>query len=206
MSTAIFNFNGTQTNIQCQKDQKMKDICRKFASKVQISFDKLIFLYGGNTIDFELSFEKQANSIDLKNNKINVLAFIFDNCDESKLNDMEKNKKITTENIRDIMKEDLKKKGKELLSKHLDGRSYKEDKVELWIKNILDECEKYFKDKYPSYYFFMFCNVCSKNTFYYKNSRGIYVNSKEGSIDPFFKTDDIYSSLELLFFKSFNSE
>ena len=103
MSLAIFNFNGTQTTIQCTNNQKMKDICQKFATKAQINFEKLFFIYGGNIIsDFELSFGKIANSIDLKNNKINILAYEQVDC-EKKLNEMEKNKKLTDENVRDII-------------------------------------------------------------------------------------------------------
>ena len=207
MSLAIFNFNGTQTTIQCTNNQKMKDICQKFATKAQINFEKLFFIYGGNIIsDFELSFEKIANSIDLKNNKINILAYEQVDCNEKKLNEMEKNKKLTEENVRDIIKEDLKKKGQELLYKHLDGRNYKEDKVDLWIKIILDEYEKYLKEKYSSYYFFIFCFVCSINTLFCEESRSISVLSKETSYSSPFKTDDIFSSLDFFFFKTFDSK
>ena len=102
MSQAIFNFNGTKITIQCTKGQKMKDICQKFSIKAQINFGNLLFIYGGNIIsNFELSFEEQANSIDLQNNKINILAYEYNNCNENKLNEMEKNKKLTNENIRD---------------------------------------------------------------------------------------------------------
>ena len=202
MSQAIFNFNGTETTIQCTKDQKMKDICQKFSIKAQINFDNLFFIYGGNIIsNFELTFEQQANSIDLKNNKIKVLVYECNNCDENKLNEMEKNKKLTNENIRDIIKEDLKKKGQELLIKHLDGRNYKEDKVDIWIKNILNEFEKYFKEKYSSYYLFFFCFVCSKKTFFYKDNRIICVSSKETNGNSIFKSNEIYSCLEFLFLK-----
>ena len=205
MSKAIFNYNGIETTIQCKNDQTMKDICQKFSTKIQINLDKLLFLYNGKIIDFDLSFEKQANSIDLKNNNINILAYEYNDCNEKKLNEMGKNKKLTDENIRDIMEEDLVKKGKELLSKHLDGRNYIEDKVEEWIKNILDEYEKYFKEKYPSYNLFMFCSVCSKSTYFNRNKASICVSSKEESVSSIFKTDDIFSCLDLFFFKAFKS-
>ena len=205
MSIARFNFNGIQTIIQCTKTQKMKDICQNFASKVQINFNNLIFLYGGKIIDLELTFEKQANAIDINNNEINVLVYEYEKCDEIKLNELEKNSKITNENIRDIMKEDLKKKGKDLLVKHLDGRTYKEEKVDEWMKNILDEYENYFKQKYPSYYSFMFLDICSKDTYFYIDYHYICVSSKETTFSCQFITDALYSCINLFFFKSFNS-
>ena len=46
-----------------------------------------------------------------------------------------------------------------------DGRTFIESKVDGWIKMIIDDFEKYFKEKYPSYYYFLFCNVSSKKTY-----------------------------------------
>ena len=35
MSIAVFTFKGTVTKIQCFKEDKMKNICYKFASKIE---------------------------------------------------------------------------------------------------------------------------------------------------------------------------
>jgi len=183
----------------------MKEICQSFATKAQLNFEKLIFIYGGTIIDYELSYEKQANSTDIKNNLIKILAYEFENCNEKKLNEMAKNDKLTETNIKDIISKDLRNKGKELLSKHLDGRSYKEDKVDKWIKTILDECEQYFKEKYLSYHLFMLCDVCSKDTYFYTNKSGLLNLSKERYIFSIFKTEELFSCIHLFFFKDFIS-
>ena len=64
MSRIIFNYNGETIVIQCQKEEKLKEICEKFAIKIQIDLNKLFFLYNGNQIDKELTFEKQINEKD----------------------------------------------------------------------------------------------------------------------------------------------
>ena len=204
MSKAIFIFNGTQTMIQCNNNEKMKEICQKFATKAQLKFDKMFFIYGGNKVDYELTYERLANSIDFKNKSINVLAYELDNCSEKKLEDMGKKNNLTKENIRDIISEDLKIKGKELLIKHLDGRIYKEDKVNEWIENILNDCENYFKEKYSSYHLFMLCEVCSINTYFNGSSKGLLA-SQENYVFPVFKTDELFSRFHLFFFTNFTS-
>ena len=70
MAKVIFSFNGIQTIIQCLKEDKMKNICNKYASKINININSLIFIYGGNQINYELSFQEQANSIDKKRNEM----------------------------------------------------------------------------------------------------------------------------------------
>lgn len=68
MSTVIFIFDGVDTKIQCLKDDKMKNIFQKFSSKIHINIKTLLFLYNGDIINFELSFQNQANSFDKINN------------------------------------------------------------------------------------------------------------------------------------------
>ena len=77
------------------------------------------------------------------------------------------------QNIKEIIISDLKTKAYELLVKHLDGRNYNETKVEIWIEAILIDFENYFKEKYPNYYLFQFCAVCSINSSFYNNSSNI---------------------------------
>ena len=74
MSKVIFIFNGLETNIQCSKEDKMKDICNKLASKIQFNIDDLYFIYEANQIDFEKTFNQQANSIDKKRNEMSIFV------------------------------------------------------------------------------------------------------------------------------------
>ena len=75
MAKVIFTYNGTEIAIQCAKNDKMNDICERFSTKVDKSMNSLLFLYGGNKINFELTFKQQANSIDKNNNQMNILVY-----------------------------------------------------------------------------------------------------------------------------------
>ena len=76
---ASFTLDGCEIIIQCSKEDKMKDICQKYATKVKVNINSLIFLYGGNQIKFELRFKDQANSIDNNNNRMSILVYKSDN-------------------------------------------------------------------------------------------------------------------------------
>ena len=77
MSNAIviFTFEGINIKIQCSTDDLMKDICQKYANKIQRNVNSLIFLYGGSNLNFQLSFKEQANIIDKERNEMNVLVY-----------------------------------------------------------------------------------------------------------------------------------
>ena len=64
----------------------MKDIFKKYESKIGSDITNLFFIYNGNKINEELMFEEIINSSDIKENTINILVF-------------EKNEQIKKENI-----------------------------------------------------------------------------------------------------------
>ena len=70
---AIFTFNGINTIIQCNKDDKIKDICYKYVNKIGIDINLIYFLYNGMQIDLDLN--QKANIIDKEKNEINILVF-----------------------------------------------------------------------------------------------------------------------------------
>ena len=74
-SKAIFVYNGSTTIIQCNLNDKMKEICQKFSSKLQIDLNNLFFLYNGNKINNELTFQQLINKLDSNKNEMNILAF-----------------------------------------------------------------------------------------------------------------------------------
>ena len=98
----IFDLNDIKVSIQCSQEDKIKDICQKYATKIESNINSLLFLYGGNQINMELKFKEQANIIDINNKEMNVLVykkgnndFICPNCN--------KKIKLNTENIDDII-------------------------------------------------------------------------------------------------------
>ena len=44
-ANAIFTLDGSNYIIQCSKEDKMRDICQKYAIKMNINMNSLIFLY-----------------------------------------------------------------------------------------------------------------------------------------------------------------
>ena len=70
-----FNFNSSNTTIECKVDEKMKDIFEAFKLKVNAKDKKLIYKYNGIIMkDEELTFNELANSEDKKRGKINILV------------------------------------------------------------------------------------------------------------------------------------
>ena len=74
-ASVIFNFQGVDIRIQCSKEEKMKDICQKLATKIERNVNSLVFLYGGSNLNFQLSFKDQANIIDKERNEMKVLVY-----------------------------------------------------------------------------------------------------------------------------------
>ena len=70
-----FTLDCINLTIQCTPEDKIKDICNKYATKINDNINSLIFLYGGNQMNMELSFKEQANSIDRNNKEMRVLVY-----------------------------------------------------------------------------------------------------------------------------------
>ena len=70
MSEIIFIYEGSNISIQCNKNQKLKDICNNLSLKINEDINSLLFLYGGN----KLNLDKTLNEI-TKENKINILVY-----------------------------------------------------------------------------------------------------------------------------------
>ena len=52
----------------------MKDICLQFATKIKVNINLLIFLYGGNQMNLELTFKEQACPLDYQKKEMNILV------------------------------------------------------------------------------------------------------------------------------------
>ena len=70
MSEIIFIYDGRSMTIQCNINQKMKDICINLSNKINTDINSLTFLYGGMI----LNLEKKFNEI-TKENKITILVY-----------------------------------------------------------------------------------------------------------------------------------
>ena len=74
MSRVLFDYNGTNVTIQCTKEEKMASICLRFSQKSLVDINNFIFLYKGNTINKELTFQEQINNEDKASNEMKILA------------------------------------------------------------------------------------------------------------------------------------
>ena len=89
MAEAEFNFEGKLLIIQFNSDEKMEDIIKKFVTKVDKKREDLIFMYGGEIIKRNLTFNEIANESDKARNKISILVSNILNNDISIINQNE---------------------------------------------------------------------------------------------------------------------
>ena len=69
MAEILFQYEGQNITIQCNKNQKMFDTCKILANKIKINIESLIFLYEDN----QINLDKIYNEI-TKENKINIFV------------------------------------------------------------------------------------------------------------------------------------
>ena len=74
MAEAIFNYEGNITTIQCEMNEKMKDIIDRFLIKLEKKENNLYYLYNGTQINYELTFNEQANDIDKNRKQMNIIV------------------------------------------------------------------------------------------------------------------------------------
>ena len=77
----IFNLDGIDINIPCSTEDKIKDICQKYVTKIESDINSLLFLYGGNQMNMELRFKEQAKLMDLDRKEMKVLVYKKENDD-----------------------------------------------------------------------------------------------------------------------------
>ena len=74
MAEIEFLYNGTQTLIQCNQNDKFIDILSKFLDKTKLNPDNLCFLYSGKLIENkEQTFEEISNNADKERNKMSII-------------------------------------------------------------------------------------------------------------------------------------
>ena len=76
MTEVVFSFNGSNTIIQCDRNETIRNIINKFGIKLQKDTNNLYYIYSGDSINdkLDLTFEQIANENDKGRNKMNVLV------------------------------------------------------------------------------------------------------------------------------------
>ena len=151
MAEVQFIYNGVNTTIQCQLNEKMKDICRKFKDKENLNNLNLHYSYSGNLgINGELNFEEIANREDKLRKKMSII--VFDNLIDIKEQetDIIKSKYIICPECKEHIRIDIKDYK---INLHNCKKGHK-------IENILlDEFEESQNINRKD----IICNICKKN-------------------------------------------
>ena len=71
----IFSLDGIDSTIQCTKEEKLKDICLKYATKLDKKLNTLLFLYERKQIDLDLNFIQLANQDDKIRNEMKISVY-----------------------------------------------------------------------------------------------------------------------------------
>ena len=74
MNKVDFTYNDDKFFVQCNNEDKMKDIISKFLSKCGKERKNIVFLYNGLIINEELAFNQCCNRLDRSRNYMNVLV------------------------------------------------------------------------------------------------------------------------------------
>ena len=135
--------------IECSNEDKMKDICQKYATKIKTNIDSLIFLYKGSQINFELTFSNQADSIDRNNGKMKILVNKKKNSqfNSPKNKDSSKDYNNTSKNNIEVLK---KVKSKYIVDIFF---SYIDEKIKLKIVKYNKHLQKIINIKLINYKF-----------------------------------------------------
>ena len=75
MSKVVFIFEGSRIEILCSEEEKMKDICKQLANKIDKNINNIHFLFNGDTINLELKYKEIKKS----NNEVNILVYEKEN-------------------------------------------------------------------------------------------------------------------------------
>ena len=169
MAEVIFNYEGTNTTIQCNLNNKMKDIIDKFLIKIDKRKDnyELYYLYDGTCINKDSTFNELAKELDKTRKKLNILVtnnkeyqiqtneiiskdIICPECKENSLIDI-KNFKINISGCKNnhVKKDILLYEFKEI------------QKIDLNLI-ICEICRQNNKGNTYNYEFYI-CNTCNKN-------------------------------------------
>ncbi len=111
MAQVEFQYNGINTIILCQEDQKMVEICNNFITKSYINEDGLLYCYDGKSIsqfDNNMTFNEMANSIDKQRKKMNIIVINNENINSNNNESLIKSKNIICPKCGDNIRIEIK--------------------------------------------------------------------------------------------------
>ena len=191
MAKVIFNLDGKETMVECSRQETMKEIIQRFANKAFKDLNNYIFIYGGDNIKPNLTFESQANHEDKKRLQMNVLVYEKDNIVNNK------------HSIEETEINNLNEKISQILSKYLEDRNYLENKIINWMDAILQDCEQLFM-KYKDYKTFINVIIIDKNKSQ-SHRGGNYNRRSSNTFKVAYQSNTIKSTVYIsMFYKKIN--
>lgn len=167
MFKVYFYFEGKTISIQCNENDKMKQIFNNFIEKINVDITSVYFMYSGNIIqNDELSLGEIISEIDKRANQINIVVDKKD-ADNSNLY-LEKSKEIVCPVCKESAfiffknyKISFKCKNGHELKDYLFEQYEKTQKIDI-SKIICEQCKKNKKSNTYNQIFFR-CNSCKMN-------------------------------------------
>ena len=74
MLNANFNYKGNLVVIQCEKEDKLLNVCSKFASKINEPVDSKIYIWNNQLLNLDKSIYEQMHDSLEKNEEINIIV------------------------------------------------------------------------------------------------------------------------------------
>ena len=75
MAKVEFNYKGIINTILCSEEDKMEEICKRFATKSAADINDLYFIYSGKKVDLQLTFDQITNSLDKERKIMSILVY-----------------------------------------------------------------------------------------------------------------------------------
>ena len=169
MSKIIFNYIGVDYEVQCNKNEKFKDIIIKFRNKAKAETKILIFNYKGAILqNEELTFEEIEREDDKGGNQINILVYEIELDPDPEAKCIIKPKNIICPECQEQAKFKLENYTiilNDCKNKHLNNLFIEEFEPTQIIdisKIICDDCKNYNKSNIYDNTFYR-CNFCKIN-------------------------------------------
>ena len=172
MCETIFYFDGDFYKIQCKKEEKFKEICKRFIIKINTEENKVYYVYNGNIIqNKELTFDEMANPEDKTRNIMNILVNAYEPEEAYNIRDnfLIRSKNIICPECKEDIKFDIDGYNISLLgckNKHEIDNIYFDKFEQTQMINIsqiiCDDCKIYNKGNVHNNIFFR-CNKCNMN-------------------------------------------
>ena len=80
MASIYFTLNGNRTSMQCSQEEKIQNICQRFAGKSGIDYSTMSYLYDGNLLNQDITLNELTTKYNKNISDINILVLdLMDN-------------------------------------------------------------------------------------------------------------------------------